>query len=170
MGVAALEVPPSYNRPDARSVRAFNPIIMSQTMEQTDNGSLRDQEEPEQKQKSRRPANSAFRQQRLRAWQPILTPKTVLPLFFAVGIIFAPIGGLLLWASTTVQEIQIDYSGCSQSPVVEENSTTGFADIPSDRISKTFQSGDFTGARPAQWGHYVYRTLPRQRHLSWRQN
>jgi hypothetical protein len=35
-------------------------------------------------------------------FRPILTPKTVLPLFFAVGIIFAPIGGLLLWASTEV--------------------------------------------------------------------
>ena len=35
--------------------------------------------------------------------RPILTPKTVLPLFFAVGIIFAPIGGLLLWASSEVR-------------------------------------------------------------------
>ncbi|RMZ83913.1 hypothetical protein DV737_g1525, partial [Chaetothyriales sp. CBS 132003] len=31
--------------------------------------------------------------------RPILTPKTVLPIFFAIGIVFAPIGGLLLWAS-----------------------------------------------------------------------
>jgi len=36
------------------------------------------------------------------SFRPILTPKTVLPLLFAVGIIFAPIGGLLLWASTSV--------------------------------------------------------------------
>ncbi|KAI6885910.1 hypothetical protein KC355_g21710, partial [Hortaea werneckii] len=86
---------------------------MSQTMEQTDNGSLRDQEEPEQKQKSRRPPNTAFRQQRLKAWQPILTPRTVLPLFFAIGVIFAPIGGLLLWASSEVQEILIDYTDCN---------------------------------------------------------
>ena len=34
--------------------------------------------------------------------RPILTPKTVLPLFFAIGIVFAPIGGLLLWASAKV--------------------------------------------------------------------
>lgn len=34
--------------------------------------------------------------------RPILTPKTVLPLFFAIGIIFAPIGGVLLWASAQV--------------------------------------------------------------------
>lgn len=38
--------------------------------------------------------------------RPILTPKTVLPIFFAVGIIFAPIGGLLLWASASVSDIQ----------------------------------------------------------------
>ena len=36
--------------------------------------------------------------------RPILTPKTVLPLFFAVGIIFAPIGGLLLYASAQVRK------------------------------------------------------------------
>ncbi|TVY29263.1 Meiotically up-regulated protein [Lachnellula hyalina] len=67
---------------------------------------------PDTKKKSRRPANTAFRQQRLKAWQPILTPKTVLPLFFAIGIIFAPIGGGLLYASAVVQEIIIDYSSC----------------------------------------------------------
>lgn len=68
----------------------------------------------ETKQKSRRPANTAFRQQRLKAWQPILTPKTVLPLFFAIGIIFAPIGGGLLYASAQVEEIILDYSTCFQ--------------------------------------------------------
>lgn len=46
--------------------------------------------------------DTAFKQQRLKAWQPILTPKTVLPTFILVGILFAPIGGLLLWASDTV--------------------------------------------------------------------
>ncbi|OAX82284.1 hypothetical protein ACJ72_03365 [Emergomyces africanus] len=72
----------------------------------------------EKKQKSRRPANTAFRQQRLKAWQPILTPKTVLPLFFIVGVIFAPIGGLLIWASSTVQEVVIDYTNCaSEAPL-----------------------------------------------------
>jgi hypothetical protein len=54
------------------------------------------------KPKSRKPPNTAFRQQRLLAYAPILTPKTVLPLFFVVGIIFGPIGGLLLYASSKV--------------------------------------------------------------------
>ncbi|KAJ3047787.1 Cell cycle control protein 50A, partial [Rhizoclosmatium hyalinum] len=42
--------------------------------------------------KTRRPANTAFKQQRLKAWQPILTPKTVLPAFFVLGVLFVPIG------------------------------------------------------------------------------
>ncbi|KFY09856.1 hypothetical protein V492_05312 [Pseudogymnoascus sp. VKM F-4246] len=71
--------------------------------------------------KNRRPANTAFRQQRLKAWQPILTPKTVLPLFFAIGIIFAPIGGALLYASAQVQEITLDYTNCfDQAPNATE--------------------------------------------------
>jgi cell cycle control protein 50 len=56
----------------------------------------------EKKVKSRKPPNTAFRQQRLLAYAPILTPRTVLPLFFALGIIFGPIGGLLLYASSQV--------------------------------------------------------------------
>ncbi|KAH9906891.1 lem3 cdc50 family protein [Xylariomycetidae sp. FL2044] len=67
------------------------------------------------KKKSRRPANTAFRQQRLKAWQPILTPKTVIPLFFVIGIICAPIGGLLIYASTTVKELRLDYTNCFQN-------------------------------------------------------
>jgi hypothetical protein len=56
----------------------------------------------DKKPKTRKPPNTAFRQQRLLAYAPILTPKTVLPLFFAIGIIFGPIGGLLLYASSKV--------------------------------------------------------------------
>ena len=56
----------------------------------------------DKKQKSRKPPNTAFRQQRLLAYAPILTPKTVLPLFFLVGIIFGPLGGALLYASSKV--------------------------------------------------------------------
>ncbi|KAJ5693327.1 Meiotically protein [Penicillium macrosclerotiorum] len=88
----------------------------------------------DKKPKSRRPANTAFRQQRLKAWQPILTPKSVLPLFFIVGVLFAPIGGVLIWASSTVQEIVIDYTDCSSDA---PNNTRTY--IP-DRVSATFKS------------------------------
>ncbi|CAO3607165.1 unnamed protein product [Mucor fragilis] len=62
--------------------------------------------------KSRKPANTAFKQQRLKAWQPLLTPKTVLPTLFVAGIIFAPLGGLFLYESDTVNEVIIDYTHC----------------------------------------------------------
>lgn len=51
--------------------------------------------------------DTAFKQQRLKAWQPLLTPKTVLPTLFVAGIIFAPLGGLFLYESDTVNVIQI---------------------------------------------------------------
>jgi len=95
------------------------------------------------KEKSRRPGNTAFRQQRLKAWQPILTPKTVLPLFFLVGIIFAPIGGLLLWASSKVEEIVIDYTNCiDQAPSGKKWDIDNFGNIPSGNVRTSFRSGN----------------------------
>lgn len=116
-------------------------------MQHTDSITAEDphNEEPTKKHKSRRPANTAFRQQRLKAWQPILTPKTVLPIFFAIGIIFAPIGGLLLWASTTVQELSIDYTDCSSS------ATNEFATIPQDKVSASFKASNQSQTPRPQW-------------------
>ncbi|KAI9703068.1 MAG: hypothetical protein M1820_005940 [Bogoriella megaspora] len=108
-----------------------------ETVQQTDSIDSQDpNKQGEKKTKSRRPANTAFRQQRLRAWQPILTPKTVLPLFFAVGIIFAPLGGLLIWASSKVEEISIDYSDCSNSAPNDPQSSA----IPSGNVNSNFKS------------------------------
>jgi len=61
--------------------------------------------------RSKRPRDTAFRQQNLKAWRPILTPKLVILLFFAVGIVFLPIGIAVMIASNQVTEVQsIDYS------------------------------------------------------------
>ena len=46
--------------------------------------------------------DTAFKQQRLPAWQPILTAGTVLPAFFIIGIIFVPLGALFLVTSNNV--------------------------------------------------------------------
>lgn len=51
---------------------------------------------------SKRPKNTALKQQRLPAWQPILTAKTVLPLFFSIGVVFVVLGGVLLHYSNIV--------------------------------------------------------------------
>jgi hypothetical protein len=56
--------------------------------------------------------DTAFKQQRLKAWQPILTPKTVLPTFFLVGLIFAPIGAVLYYYASQVTEFTLDYTKC----------------------------------------------------------
>jgi len=56
--------------------------------------------------KSKRPANTAFKQQNLKAWRPILTPKTVILTFFIVGIIFVPIGIAVLVTSQNIVEVQ----------------------------------------------------------------
>lgn len=62
--------------------------------------------------KSRKPENTAFKQQRLKSWQPILTPKSVLPSLFILGAVFAPLGGFLLSYSDQISEISIDYTDC----------------------------------------------------------
>ncbi|XP_023446213.1 cell cycle control protein 50A isoform X2 [Dasypus novemcinctus] len=56
--------------------------------------------------KNRRPDNTAFKQQRLPAWQPILTAGTVLPTFFIIGLIFIPIGIGIFVTSNNIREIE----------------------------------------------------------------
>ncbi|KAK2843420.1 hypothetical protein Q7C36_011635 [Tachysurus vachellii] len=65
--------------------------------------------------KSQKPENTAFKQQRLPAWQPVLTAGTVLPAFFIIGLLFIPIGIGLFVTSNTIKEIEIDYTGVEQS-------------------------------------------------------
>ncbi|KAG2173147.1 hypothetical protein INT43_004520 [Umbelopsis isabellina] len=99
----------------------------------------------EEEKKSRKPKDSAFRQQRLRAWQPVLTPRSVLPTFFIIGVIFAPVGGLLYWASNNVNEIVIDYTNC------DENASPVY--LPSSAYSIQFSSSDNQNIEPPAY-HY----------------
>lgn len=64
-------------------------------------------------QDSRRPDNTAFKQQRLSAWQPVLSPKSVLPLFLVIGIIFIPLGAFFLVESNNVFENVQEYTRCT---------------------------------------------------------
>ncbi|CAO3594107.1 unnamed protein product [Absidia cylindrospora] len=61
-----------------------------------------------------KPKDGAFRQQRLRAWQPHLRPTVVIPTLFIIGILFMPAGGLLYWNSGKTHELMIDYTTCQQ--------------------------------------------------------
>ncbi|GEQ71892.1 hypothetical protein JCM33374_g5578 [Metschnikowia sp. JCM 33374] len=66
--------------------------------------------------KSRKPPNTAFRQQRLKAWQPILTPKTVIPLLFLLAAVFAPLGIAIIYGTYNVQNLVVDYTHCTDQP------------------------------------------------------
>lgn len=57
------------------------------------------------KEKSRRPEDTPFKQQRMKAWQPILTPIKVIAIFLIIGIIFVPVGTSLLSSSKKVTEL-----------------------------------------------------------------
>eukprot|EP00096_Caligus_rogercresseyi_P005097 TRINITY_DN1998_c0_g1_i1.p1 TRINITY_DN1998_c0_g1~~TRINITY_DN1998_c0_g1_i1.p1 ORF type:complete len:367 (+),score=89.45 TRINITY_DN1998_c0_g1_i1:155-1255(+) len=63
-------------------------------------------------QKIKKPPKNAFKQQKLPAWQPVLTTGTVLPTFFVIGIAFVPIGATMMWFSQMVKEVDIDYTNC----------------------------------------------------------
>ena len=93
-------------------------------------------------------ADTAFKQQRLKAWQPILTPKTVLPTLFIIGIIFAPIGGLLIWGSSLVSEMTFDYSECENLTPSASNNSLTFSDMPSNKFSYRLRSSD-SDAQPS---------------------
>lgn len=73
--------------------------------------------------KSKRPSDSAFKQQRLPAWQPLLTAGTVLPSFFVIGIAFIPVGVALLYFSDAVHEHIVDYTHCTDASRPQENIT-----------------------------------------------
>lgn len=72
-------------------------------------------------------SDSAFKQQKLPAWQPILTAGTVLPTFFVIGIAFIPIGIGLLYFSDEVKEHIIDYTNCNRS-ILNDSVTYSFYD------------------------------------------
>ncbi|CCF57470.1 hypothetical protein KAFR_0C04790 [Kazachstania africana CBS 2517] len=86
------------------------------------------------KRKSRKPLNTSFRQQRLRAWQINLSPQSVLPLLICIACIFAPIGVGLIVTVIGVQNMEIRYDQC-----LNLASTTSYQDIPSDALTFHFK-------------------------------
>ncbi|KAG8143898.1 putative Cell cycle control protein [Naja naja] len=79
---------------------------------------------PEALRQQNQPDNTAFTQQRLPAWQPLLSAGTVLPLFFGLGLAFLAIGLGLYFTSAGIQEVELDYTGGRSAPT---NCTAGQA-------------------------------------------
>ena len=61
-------------------------------------------------------ADTKFKQQKLPAWQPIMTAGTVLPVLFAVGVAFIPLGVALLVTSNNVCILHFSYPFFSLGP------------------------------------------------------
>ncbi|XP_041927055.1 transmembrane protein 30C [Alosa sapidissima] len=59
---------------------------------------------------SRRPDNSAFKQQRLPAWSPALSAHTLLPLFYGLAVLCFLLGTWLLVTVQNTHEIKVDYT------------------------------------------------------------
>lgn len=60
---------------------------------------------------SHRPKDDAFHQQRLKTWQPILSPMNVIIIFLVIGVIFIPTGIALNAASNSIYEDTVTYDG-----------------------------------------------------------
>lgn len=88
--------------------------------------------------RSRKPYNTSFRQQRLKAWYPILSPQSVLPLLLLIAGIFAPIGIGLLLSAANVQDLVIDYTECDALTV-----SSNFEQISPEYTSYHFKKGVF---------------------------
>ncbi|CAD6914041.1 hypothetical protein CF336_g4366 [Tilletia laevis] len=104
----------------------------------------------------RKPANTAFRQQRIRAWQPILTPRSVLPTLFLVGLLCAPIGAVLYYFSLQVREFRIDYTQCATAAPRDGRPT----DIPSDQYQFDLPGTSTTNFSAPQWEYVANTSSP----------
>ncbi|KAK4166811.1 ligand-effect modulator 3 family [Cladorrhinum sp. PSN259] len=84
-----------------------------------------------------RPPNTAFRQQRMRAWQCVLTPKLIVTIFSILAAIYLGFGAYLTYLAYTVRDITVDYTKClTEAP-------TGDPDvIPPDNIQAHFSVKD----------------------------
>ncbi|EGV66099.1 Cell division control protein [Yamadazyma tenuis] len=84
--------------------------------------------------KSRKPPNTAFRQQRLKAWQPIMTPKSVIPFLFVLACIFGPLGIGIIYTVANIEYLSIDYTHCASK------ASSSFKAVPSSYVGHHFRS------------------------------
>jgi len=83
---------------------------------------------------SKKPQDGAFQQQRLKAWQPLLTPPWVIGMFMLVGLVFIPIGIVIFSASNSVVEVSQRYDmQCGSNTFCNVNIT-----IPEDMNGPIF--------------------------------
>ncbi|KAG7194882.1 uncharacterized protein KQ657_003990 [Scheffersomyces spartinae] len=100
----------------------------------------------EEKPKSRKPGDNAFRQQRLRAYNPVFTARTVIPTLFIIAIIFVPLGVAMWYGANRVQEVMIDYTQCENLA-----SRDYYSEIPKKYLKIHFNGVKTSDIARPQW-------------------
>ncbi|AAS51728.2 ADL192Wp [Eremothecium gossypii ATCC 10895] len=107
------------------------------------------EDEPTQprKQKSRRPKDTRFTQQRIASVNHVATPRTVVPVYLVLAVVFAAAGAVLLLQSRRVDELIMYYHDC------ERRAPRGrFAEMAAEDYTQAFHKmPEF--ARAPQWSY-----------------
>ncbi|KAK0638746.1 ligand-effect modulator 3 family [Cercophora newfieldiana] len=93
-----------------------------------------------------RPPNTAFRQQRMKAWQCVLTPKLIVTIFSILAAIYLGFGAYLTWLAHTVRDLRIDYTDCIRDAPKNEAGI-----LPPKYISAHFSENAALDPYEAQW-------------------
>jgi hypothetical protein len=107
-----------------------------------------DGEQPETEKLKNRPPNTAFRQQRMRAWQCVLTPKLIVTVFSILAAVYIGFGVWLTIMAFQVRDIRVDYTTCQR-----DGGEGRFERMPRDKIVAHFSSSDNSTRDPyvAEW-------------------
>ena len=84
--------------------------------------------------KSKRPKDTSFHQQKMPAVQPIMSPHLVIPTLLVLGIVFVPLGIMQLIVSNKTQEYVFDYTEC-----LAKASDINFSKPPNSESNNSFE-------------------------------
>lgn len=113
--------------------------------EDVDASEFEDDEVQPKKQKSRRPKETPFTQQRIASVNPVFTPKSVLPIYLVIAAIFVIFGAVMLNISSHVDDLTIYYEKCSSNAP-----TDAWGNVPSEHYFFNFHKNTSFDVAP-QW-------------------
>ncbi|GEQ70328.1 hypothetical protein JCM33374_g4004 [Metschnikowia sp. JCM 33374] len=103
-----------------------------------------DDKVPDKKEKSKRPPENNFSQQRLKAVNPVFTARSVIPILLLLGIFLVPLGAAMWLASYRIEDILIEYTHCEK-----QASRDHWSPIPAEYLKYHFKDNATIGN--AQW-------------------
>jgi hypothetical protein len=79
---------------------------------------------------TKKPEDTAFKQQRLPAWQPVMSPRPVIGCFGVTSVAFVIIGAVILVESNNIIEVKERYDHSQACPWDRRNASYGYACEP----------------------------------------